>query len=335
MILAAVSIVIMIALVFRRLRIQKRQAWWNTRKQVLTPAVFAFLDGTPFDAPLRLSLGKSDIRPLQEIAHDLISSVRGDARDKLITLLVEVGGVADNTRRLQSAREWERLQAVRNLSLYPKENVEAVLRKSLDDASNHVSIAAAKALIDMDVEISVRELTEKFFSGGGAKSLALREIFRRIAPNQTTALRRMLSEQTTEPVKLLSIDALGTVRDYSSIPAIMEQCASPSINVRAEAMRALATIGHPDAMPTILTGLDDGAWEVRAQAAVGAGRVGIDAAIPQLSGLLDDQEWWVRFRAAEALKKIGGKGQKLLTSAAKGPSRAARVAGLVLSQDGG
>ena len=163
MILAAVSIVIMIALVFRRLRIQKRQVWWNTRKQVLTPAVFAFLDGTPFDAALRLSLGKSDIRPLQEIAHDLISSVRGDARDRLITLLVEVGGVADNTRRLQSAREWERLQAVRNLSLYPKENVEAVLRKSLDDASNHVRIAAAKALIDMDVEISVRELTEKSF----------------------------------------------------------------------------------------------------------------------------------------------------------------------------
>jgi len=323
----------MMGLVLRRMRIQKKQLWWKEKKDGLLPTVFAYLDGIPFETALGRSIQKSDLRPLQEIALDLIASVRGETKERLITLLVDIGGVVTNAERLKTGKEWERQQAVRNLSIYPKEQAENLLRAVLEDPSQNLRIAAARALIDIGAEITLDELIKSLFSKGGEKSIALRDIFRRIAPQQADALLNILSQEISESLQLLVIDALGTTRNHESIPTLMQQFDSPLVDVRAEVLRALTTIGHPDATSIILQGLDDEKWEVRAQAAVGAGRIGIDSAIPKLRELMDDDEWWARFRAAEALKKIGGKGISMLSKTANGTSRAAKIAELVLNQE--
>lgn len=324
--LAGLSVVMMSVLILGKVRILKNERWWKKRKGEIAGRIMECLDA-PADAPLVLQVrDRRDVRLVTEIAYELSGSVRGETRRRLTDLLEEVGGWEANIALLKSAKERLRVQAVESLTLFSGENVKHALMDVLQDPSQNVRFTAAKALIDIDAELTVSDLIEKLDIGGKVTPRALRGIFRKIAPGSVPELLEIVKGDYPEAVKLLAIDALGHCNDFTLIPAIAALVDSPSVNVRAEAFRALTTLGHPSALPVVLKGLSDASWVIRAQAAICAGRIGLGETLPALAGLLGDGKWWVRYRAASALKQLGEDGIEVLMNVSKDETQGARAA---------
>lgn len=331
-VLAVVSVVLMGGLIIRRTLSQRRESRRRARKDELTPLVFKSLDGEADIAGMALS--RADLDLLWEISRDLLEQLRGEAGERLVALLRETGSVGRYLEMLSGGTRAERLTAVRNLSLLREQRVFEALIGRLDDESPEVRLAAAEELVNLGVEVPVGELIAKLDFGFETGSLELQKIFRKLAKGKTEEIIRVLDAEERENVRIVLIDALGRGDDYAAVSAIIRQFDSPSVDVRAESMRALAALSHPDSIPVVLGALGDESWVVRAQAAICVGRIGVSSAVDQLAGLLDDPEWWVQFRAAESLVRLGGRGLETLRAISGTPSPAGRVAQIVLAERG-
>lgn len=281
----------------------------------------------------RRSQLRSDLRLLRDIIEDLLGSVRGETRERLVNLLRTTSARQFCLNDLRSRSVKRRIGAIETLALIPDPEIIDALRGRLDDPEPDVRLAAARSLVDLGPNLTLDDLVVKLDIGGTIRSRMLRDIFRVVATRDTGDLIELLDSEPPNLVAALAIYAIGTTQDYSLIPVITRHASRPAVDVRAEAMRALAAIGHPAAGPTVMAGLRDPAWEVRTEAAICAGRIPLPNAVPLLQERLSDEQWWPRFRAAEALREIGGRGRYTLEQARKGQGAAARIADMVLAEE--
>ena len=295
---------------------------------VLHKAASGLVEGGRPKARLRI-----DLRLLRDIVQDLLSSVRGDTRERLVNLLRTTSAREICLADLHHRRVSTRIEAIETLALIPDPEIIDALRAKLDDPEPDVRLAAARCLVTLGPNLTVDDLVGKLDIGVTIRSRTLREIFRILASYNAEELRQLLAGDPPDLVAELCIYGLGTAQDYTAVPTIARYARWPSIDIRAETMRALAAIGLPDAEPAVLQGLCDDAWEVRTEAAICAGQIPLPSAIPLLRERLDDVEWWPRFRAAEALRTIGGDGRKVLENARLGGGRAASIADMILAEE--
>lgn len=295
---------------------------------VLHKAAAGLLEGRRRKAQLR-----SDLHLLRDIVQDLLGSVRGGTRERLVNLLRATSAREICLADLRHRRVETRIGAIETLALIPDPEIIEALHGMLDDREPDVRLAAARNLVSLGPNLTVDDLVGKLDIGVTIRSRMLREIFRIFASYNASELIRLLESDPPDLIAALSIYALGTAQDYSAVAVIARYAGGPSTDVRAEAMRALAAIGHPDAEPAVLQGLRDDAWEVRTEAAICAGRIPLPKAVPLLRERLDDIEWWPRFRAAEALRTIGGEGRTALENARMGIGRSASIADMILAEE--
>lgn len=355
--LIAVSTSTMAVLIVRRMIEARRQRVLAKRRQALTRLVMMYLEWPleedairaacrTTDVDLILDVSKNlsrdaapgkqlraDLDMLREIVQDLLGSVRGDSRDRIIGILRQTRAKDVFLAELRKGHVGTRIRAIETLALLPDADVIEALSRALHERSPDVRLAAASALVETGQSITVEDLVDRLEIGVTVRSRTLRDIFRVIASRDTAELVRLLDSRPQDLIAALAIYAIGTTHDYSLISAITRHSDWPSIGVRTEIMRALAAIGHPSAEPTILAGLEDAAWEVRAEAAIGAGRIPLPNAIPSLVERLSDTEWWPRYRAAEALMAMGSQGREVLVEARRGHGRAARIADMILAEE--
>lgn len=350
LVLAVASVGTMAILIIRRMIVD----WWErrrkARRKVLRAVVFEYLEEPEAGDYLLGRLTEDDKADIRDMAEDLVPAVRGAARDNLLQLIKNLGGLKAFCDVLDSghagpqggtwavAADWylpmgwgkedHRLRAVASLALFDDPRAVQALTAGLADRSPRVRLAAAHALVDLEAEGSVRQLIERLDIGDEIRSRGVREIVRDLASRRTDEMLELLDADLSDTVKALLLYGLAGTRDTAILPAVTACFDTPSIDVRAECLRTLTMIGHPDAMPTVLAGLADESWVVRAQAAIAAGTIGIPEAFPALVGLLKDGEWWVRFRAAQALARIGEEGRAILVHMAgqEGPTREIAVA---------
>ncbi len=288
----------------------------------------ALVQGRPSKAQLRI-----DLRLLRDIIQDLLGSVRGETRERLVNLLRTTLARQFCLADLRNRRVNTRISAIETLSLIPDPEVIDALRDMLDDPEPDVRLAAARSLVTLGPNLTLDDLVGKLDIGGTIRSRSLRDIFRIFASYNAADLMLLLDRNPPDLTAALAIYGLGTAQDYDAV-SVIASCASwPSIDVRAEAMRALAAIGHPGAEPAVLQGLHDDAWEVRTEAAICAGRIPLPNAVPLLRERLEDIEWWPRFRAAEALRSIGDAGRRALEAARLGSGRSASIADMILAEE--
>jgi HEAT repeat protein len=334
--------------------------WWNrrrkTRRKVLRAVVFEYLEDPGAGSYLLGRLTVDDKQDIRDMAEDLVSAVRGAARDNLLQMIKDLGGiegfcevlagghVGGHSSAWPVAANWylpmrwggedHRLRAVASLALFDDPRAVQVLTAGLADRSPRVRLAAAHALVDLGAEGSVRQLVERLDIGDEIRSRGARELFRVLATRRADEMMELLDADLSDTVKVLLLYGLAGTRDTAILPVVAARFESPSVDVRAECLRTLTMVGHPDAAPMVLAGLADESWVVRAQAAIAAGTIGVVEALPALVGLLGDPEWWVRFRAAQAPARSGTEGRAILIHMAGNEGAAKEIASAVLAEAG-
>jgi HEAT repeat protein len=182
---------------------------------------------------------------------------------------------------LRSAQDWDRLFAL------------------LDDTRPYVSLAAARALLQIDPERAVPWVLEQYLARvdwpvsrvgtllreAGAEACGVPLAERLLFGVPQVQLRLLpLARVTEAPGPGSAIEAvLATASAPSVLAAALQQVHGPS---SLERVRELTR--HPD-------------WQVRSYAARALGRTGVTADQQVLGGMLADRQWWVRYRAAQAL----------------------------------
>lgn len=331
--LAALSILVMVLLVLRRVVQQRLDRHREALRSATSAALLAYVDGTATAADVRASAGgRADI--VSELVFQMRELVRGQDSARLVDAARSLGGFEQAARRLRRRNPVRRAEAARRLAIYGAD-AAPLLQRLLDDPSRGVRMVAAIELTHLGLAPSLKVLADALSIGDAAYSEDHRRIFRpAAAADPAEAVTLLEDEWTSEAVRLLLLDGLAQAGALQALPAIKVQAQHGSPAVRAEALRALAIIGHPAAVPVALDALNDPHWWVRAQAANTARRIGIIEAVDPLKALLDDEQWWVRFRAAEALSTLGPKGERALRDAATQGDRVGHVARLVMGEKG-
>lgn len=332
--LSSLAIGAMLILVLRRLVVQRVEARRKRIRDRLLRDVFSYLDGnlTAQEMGRRAAAAPA---VLTELIHELAQLVRGNELARLMGLFEELGLGEHLVGDLKRGDRHRRLLAAKNLGHVKTETGLAALHKALDDPDADVRLAAASSLTDLHAAPALETLINKLKIGSREQSRALLQIFQNLAQDSSDEMIACLEKgETDEITRILILDALGKGGHYQAVPNIMQSTQSPSLEVRAAALRALAELQHPAASQAVLQALTDSEWEVRTQAASCAGRLGLQEALGPLSGLLEDRNWWTRYRAAQALHAIGFQGRQKLSEAATGDNEYARnIASTVLAEE--
>lgn len=323
------SIAALLALFVRRMIIMRIDRANAQRRRELQDMVYAALEDPEKLSPRPLSA--RDQRLLLAVVSEMLRAVDGDMRGQLKAILTRHVSLDRLLHGLRRGLPVDRAKIAARLFWSTDPEVHRALRAALDDPEPEVVLAAANALMAAGENISLLTLVPKLEARRMLGNRAVRDLFRKLAPENASALFTFLDDPNPAVV-VLAIDALAKA---PSVPALKRLRAAaqthPSVDVRAAALRSLGNAQDHKAGDVVIAGLSDGAWEVRAQAAIAAGRIGNFAAIAQLRKMVRDANWWVRLRAAQAMARLGPEGIASL-EALSGDDDAGRLVDFVLSE---
>lgn len=197
----------------------------------------------------------------------------------------------------------DRLAAIAMLGHLRETAAASILRPLCDSSNSLISLAAAHALLQIDLP----------FASGFVALMAQRSDW---APGKLAAIVRCEWDALAPPLlefcRTAPAPVLHTVVPYlrylppSKVLPVLRHVLETAADSEtpAAALKVLTAIGGAaDVGPALhLAAHED--WRVRVQAANTLGALGGEAQIPLLTGLLDDSHWWVRYRAARALAAI-------------------------------
>jgi HEAT repeat protein len=110
-----------------------------------------------------------------------------------------------------------------------------------------------------------------------------------------------------EEIRRYSAQALGRIRDYSSIPALLDGLDQENDEVRYDCILALGGFEDPRVNTAILDNVNDESSYVRWASLETLGKLKVQEAYPQLIAGLKDASSYARSAAAKALGNLGNK----------------------------
>ncbi|MBX7199210.1 MAG: HEAT repeat domain-containing protein [Rhodospirillaceae bacterium] len=329
--LALTSIAALLMLFVRRVIIMRIDRANAQRRRELQDMVYGALDDPGKLSPRPLSA--RDQRLLLAVVSEMLRAVDGEMRDQLKDILARHIRLDRLLYGLKHGLPVDRAKIAARLFWSAAPEVHDALRAALDDPEPEVVLAAAGALMAAGQRIDLQTLTPKLEARRMLGNRAVRDLFRKLAPDNGAALFAFLDDPNPAVV-VLAIDALARARSAAALKRLRAAAQThPSVDVRAAAVRSLGNAQDHNAVGVVTAALSDAAWEVRAQAAIAAGRIGDAAALTQLAKLVHDANWWVRLRAAQALTRLGPDGIAAL-QAVSGDGEAGRLVEFVLSERG-
>lgn len=331
--LSALSLAVMLALIVRRLFLQRQSRADADSRQRLLKALIAFSqhrDREKLETVLR-SVPESIAL---DAGFEFLALLRGEEHDAIILAFIECGFPDRVAKQLRKGNAAQRIHAAEMLAVFRSGKAVPALLSALDrDRSREVRIAVAISLCDLGALPTLDDVMTKI-GIAGQRSRRLIELFGRIPADRIDELRGYASRPDVPSfVRAAAIDALARTGDFQPAGFIISATGDDSPEVAAAALRALGRTGHPNA-PAILAGaIASEDWAVRSEAAATAGRLGLIELVAPLASLLDDEAWTVRYTAAKAMRALGPQGEhKLKEIASSQTSRSQRTASLALSE---
>jgi HEAT repeat protein len=267
--LALASALVMIALVARRLWLERRERRWRAATARVRPAVLALIDG---DATPGEGMKGIERDAFAALLGRYAVALRGDARDRITRWLENDGAVDRELERLCSRRGWRRAQAAFSLGDMGSTRAVTALVAGLEDSSRDVRAAATRSL----GRLQATEAIEPTIHAG---------IDRRVPRSVVSAAALELGP----PV----------------VPELIPLLDHERPTVRAAAAELIGLLDVSGNAGPLVASLRDSSPEVRTAAALALERVADEAATQELVEALADNDPAVRAAAAAALGAIG------------------------------
>lgn len=315
--LAGLNILVLIFLYFRRLIINARMARQATKRASLQEYVYAALSGT---ADTSRTFTPDEQRILLGLVTEMMRGVTGTMREQLVALLDKVIDQERMVRGLKTSAAEDRAKIAARLFWATSPKVHEALREAMNDPYSQVVLAAINSLISAGQPLSLIDIVPKLETRGMLGHRAVRDVFRKLAPSNMSALLALMDDKDPAVV-VLAIDALARMPSSAASRRLAQIVNEhPVVDVRATAVRTIGLMGERALDGAILKALSDPAWEVKGQAAIAAGRMRLTDAAPLLERLARDSNWWLQLRSAQALARLGEAGVTILESLRADPN---------------
>ena len=313
---AQLAALVFLVILFGRVREATYDQWYSRRREELIPEFYRFLCRGRQLGEMRRTVGGATT-----VAEDLILTflrelADGESRVLLIELADELGLLRKSLRNLHSLSWTVRDIAAMRLGVYALKETVPNLAALLRDRRVEVRYTAARSLGLIGSPEAVDALVQIMDHPELLDTPRVLEIVHSMGAQANEPLKRLLTGNSRPAeVKLLAIDLIGDLREYSMVGDLHDIVRLRGGEQALRAVRALGKLSAPQSTVDVVRLMHDHSWEVRAQAARALGLLQIDEGIPLLVESLADQSYWVRHNAAAALVQFGDRGVAQLLEA--------------------
>jgi HEAT repeat protein len=317
--LAAVVVLLSGAIVVARvvlLRRLKRQRRLRPRAETL---LAEYLAGAP--ALPSAATGK-ERAVLLDVALEAIADLRGAERERLVSLLEELGFVREAIQGLNARRRISRRQAAEVLATVGNPAAAGALASGLPDRDVQVRVTCAYALAETGREDAVPAVIATIMRDAARAPGATGAAMLALGARQPSALAPLLARDAPPVVRQTAIRVVSELRLPQYLPAL-RACLTDSggaggDEVAASAAHGVGLIGDSGAVAALIALAADARRPAaaRAAAAQALGSIGDPRAIPVLDALLWAPDWTLGAAASRALGELGEPGTAVLRRAA-------------------
>jgi len=294
--IVGVTLLLLVQTILLRMQLIMRQRREQRLAEQWQPLFAQSMTALPQSLP---PIGKSDWDSFLRLWNNTQESLSGESKHKLNQLAWACGvnHVAQQMLSQKSMRA--RLMAVITLGHLQEKNAWARLKSIADDPHPLLSLAAARALVQIDAKTALVDLLPLFtrrhdwplnkiasmISDAGADAVTgpLTQAVETAAPEDFPRLVRLLNVAHSDQ----ALPAIRRILQSATDDRVISSC--------------LQALTDPQDVGLARTYLRHSSWFVRVQAASALGRIGSREDRDALIAPLSDSVWWVRYRAAQAL----------------------------------
>jgi hypothetical protein len=318
LVLIILSIIGMAALIVHRWYIEHLESNFQLRKKELLEAVFyaASNNSSPSGiAEVQLTLSKKDEHLIEQVIRELLPSLIGDDRNRIVQLLTSLKIPEMLIRKLNSRKHGIRASAIDAL-LYFNSDATA---KALFHVLHHdqLPLLRLKAAVSLNENKRISDLsnTVKLIFAAGSPPYYQFKVFLKHTAHTFPKDLIALTVSTNRYIASAATEALGYSGDFSVLDHLISLLQKKyHKEIRIAALRSIRILEHPHCKNAIADALYDDDWEIRAQAVRCTGKISFPELIPRIVELLSDQSWWVRYWSAVALTEMEDDGKNALTA---------------------
>jgi len=320
LVVSATLLLLVVAIAVRRTYREAANRRRAEREGRLRPMLMRCLAADEPDLAMLDGFAGGDVAVLEALVWNMLSKVRGTARETLTAWLVGRGAVANARRRTRSASAVARARAAEQLGAASARDAVPDVVPLLGDRHAEVRIVAARALGKIGSADAVAPLLR---SVDGPRSVPVSLVamaLLHIGPEVVDPLTKALGDRSPG-VRAVSAELLGLHGVFAAarwLALLVEH--DTSIDVQLAACRALGRIGAPQGVEPLRRAAAERscAVAVREAALVALGHIGGRDALAALQIALADDDAGVIATAAEALAGAGEAGAAILRAAGSG-----------------
>lgn len=296
---AALTLLLVLQIILMRFKLNYRERRKNRFLSVWQPLMVQSLAENIQHYP---PIHKADIAEFINLWNHFQESLRGESKECLNQLARAVSIDQMALKLLRHRSVTEQLLAIMTLGHLRDKSAWKVLSGLIQDSNPVISLAAARALMQIDASAAVclfmpllgvrtdwpASKIAAILKEAGASVISepLAELIRHAPVQQLPGLIHFLDLSYAE----LGASLVREILETSTNTQVIAACLLAMRDARNLDL-ARKQLKHPD-------------WPVRVQAAAALGRIGSAADRESLLSLLQDPQWWVRYRAAQALSNL-------------------------------
>jgi HEAT repeat protein len=276
--------------------------------------------------------GRGQRALLLTVAEDALAGLRGDERDRLVALLVQLGFAREAMLGLRARHTVARRRAAETLATLATPLAVPAVTEALADRDMLVRTTCASTLAVTGGDAAVPAIVAVARRDAPAAPGAAASIVLALAQTQPAALAPLLASGAPAAVRRIAVTIAADLR-LAQFAGLLQACLADTDDLAAGSARGLGSIGEFGAVGTLaqLAADDARAPRTRAAAADALGAIGDPSSLGVLERLLGAPDWSLRAAAAGALARLGEPGcAALRRSAVAGPPEAAALAAAAL-----
>lgn len=248
--------------------------------------------------------GRAERADVLLLWNQMQDGIRGSAHDGLNALADRLDFHATASNWIARGSLSRRVLGLATLGHLGRAEDVARLQAALRDPQALISIAAARALLQVDAAAGAPLVLDEYLGRGDWPAARVGTLLRDAGADAVAPalMDRLLASSGEAQLRLLRLLRFAeSPRMGSVLQKLVERSEDPQV-----LSVALRQLHGPDALQRVRELAQHADALVRSAAAVALGHMGTHTDRPLLTALMADRDWWVRYRAAQAVVALPG-----------------------------